>query len=216
MERLSSRTSKSKPTDKQTSVTLTAKEAKRERILQSAAEVFAERGYHATRISEIARSAGVADGTIYLYFASKDALLIALVEDAIGRFFEVLDREMAALHSARDKLARIVSLQLEMLESHRALARVFTVNLRETRRGLRAHMVPRFQQYLDRIADVVTEGQRRGEFRTDLPPMLVARAVFGALDGVTLTWALGRADMGGLRRASEVVVRVLLEGVGRS
>lgn len=188
---------------------------KRARILQAAAEVFAERGYHATRITEIARKAGVADGTIYLYFPSKDALLVALVDDAIGRFFDVLDGELGGLHSASEKLSRIVALQLGMLESHRALAEVFTVNLRETRRSLRALVVPKFQIYLDRIADVVAEGQRRGEFRTDLPPMLVARTIFGALDGVTLTWALGRADMGGLRRAAEVVVRVVLEGVRR-
>ncbi len=206
------RPAKSKPG---ASTRASAKAQKRARILQAAAEVFAERGYHATRVSEIASLAGVADGTIYLYFASKDALMVALVEDAIGRFFEVLDEEMLSLHTAREKLARIVALQLELLESHRALAEVFTVNLRETRRTLRTLIVPKFQQYLDRIADVVAEGQRRGEFRTDLPPMLVARAVFGALDGVTLTWALGRADMGGLRRAADVVARVVLEGIGR-
>lgn len=197
------------------SATANAKAEKRAKILQAAAEVFADRGYQATRISEIAAAAGVADGTIYLYFPSKDALLVALVDDSISRFFEVLDDELRGLDSAGDKLRRIVALQLDMLERHRALAEVFTVNLRETRRSLRHFVVPKFQQYLDRIADVVADGQRRGEFRTDLPPMLVARAVFGALDGVTLTWALGRADMGGLRRAADVVARVVLEGIGR-
>lgn len=186
---------------------------KRGRILDAAARVFVDHGFNETHISHIAKAAGVADGTIYLYFESKEALLVALFEDNVGRFFETLDRELAAMRTPRDKLKRVVELQLGLLDRERGLAELVTVNLRQSSPSMRAHMVPYFNAYLERIAAVVAEGQTRGDLRADIPPRVAARAVFGALDGLTLTWALGRGDEGGLVRTAELVSGLLLEGL---
>src|ERR1700678_2888109 len=165
---------------------------KRERILDAAVRVFAKKGFHATRVSEVAKAAGVADGTIYLYFKSKDQLLVSLFEDRVERLLQFLQTELPAKVGASEKLRRIIELQLGLLEGERDLAEVITVILRQSTKLMKEYAAPKFMAYLDAIARVVAEGQKAGDFRDDVAPHLVARATFGALDGIALTWALGK------------------------
>ena len=186
---------------------------KRERILKAATKVFARKGFYATRVSEVAKAAGVADGTIYLYFQSKDDLLVSLFEDRVVLLLAVLEREIEKRTTAKDRLRAIIELQLGLLEGERDLAEVITVNLRQSTRLMKQYAAPKFNLYLETIARVVHEGQKSGDFRDDVSPSVVARAVFGALDGLTMTWALGKADAGGLSRAATQVADVLLSGL---
>jgi TetR/AcrR family fatty acid metabolism transcriptional regulator len=186
---------------------------KRERILQAAVKVFAKTGFYAARVSEVARAAGVADGTIYLYFKSKDELLVSLFEDRVEKLLAFLRTELQTATTAREKLRRVFELQLGLLEGERDLAEVVTVILRQSTKLLKEYAAPRFLAYLDAIARVISDGQARGEFRSDVSPHLVARATFGALDGVALTWALGKADRGGLVRAAGQLSTLFLRGL---
>jgi TetR/AcrR family fatty acid metabolism transcriptional regulator len=188
---------------------------KRERILRAATKVFARKGFYATRVSEVAKAAGVADGTIYLYFKSKDDLLVSLFEDRVVLLLETLERELQKRDDARDRLRAIIELQLGLLEGERDLAEVITVNLRQSTRLMKQYAAPKFLLYLETIARVVGEGQKSGVFRDDVSSHVVARAIFGALDGVTMTWALGKADPGGLSRAATQIADVLLQGLER-
>jgi TetR/AcrR family fatty acid metabolism transcriptional regulator len=186
---------------------------KRERILRAAVKVFARKGFYASRVSEIAKAAGVADGTIYLYFKSKDELLTSLFEDRITRLLEVLRREIDAVPSGPGRVRRVVELQLGLLEGERDLAEVITVNLRQSTRLLKQYATKRFTEYLDLMALVIADAQHAGELRADVSPRIVARAIFGALDGIALTWALGSAEPGGLTRAGTQLADVLLQGL---
>ncbi|HEY1691608.1 MAG TPA: TetR/AcrR family transcriptional regulator [Polyangiaceae bacterium] len=186
---------------------------KRERILDAAVRVFAKKGFHATRVSEVAKAAGVADGTIYLYFQSKDELLVSLFEDRVERLLAFLQRELPAATGAAAKLRRIIELQLGLLEGERDLAEVLTVILRQSTKLMKEYAAPKFNAYLDVIAGVVAEGQATGELRADVSPHLAARAIFGALDGIAMTWALGKADRGGLVRASGQLAEMFLRGL---
>jgi TetR/AcrR family transcriptional regulator, fatty acid metabolism regulator protein len=186
---------------------------KRERILDAAVRVFAKKGFHATRVSEVAKAAGVADGTIYLYFKSKDQLLVSLFEDRVERLLTFLQNELPATVGASEKLRRIIELQLGLLEGERDLAEVITVILRQSSKLMKEYAAPKFTAYLDAIARVVAEGQASGELRGDVSPHLAARAIFGALDGITMTWALGKADRGGLVRASGQLAELVLRGL---
>jgi len=186
---------------------------KRERILDAAVKVFAKKGFHATRVSEVAKAAGVADGTIYLYFKSKDELLISLFEDRVERLLSFLHTELPKRSTATDKLRRIIELQLGLLEGERDLAEVVTVIIRQSTKLMKEYAAPKFTAYLDSIARVVAEGQASGELREDVSPHLAARAIFGALDGITMTWALGKADRGGLLRASGQLAELVLRGL---
>jgi TetR/AcrR family fatty acid metabolism transcriptional regulator len=186
---------------------------KRERILDAAVRVFARKGFYATRVSEVAKAAGVADGTIYLYFKSKDELLVSLFEDRVQRLLAFMQTELPATSGAAEKLRRIIELQLGLLEGERDLAEVITVILRQSTKLMKEYAAPKFTAYLDAIARVVADGQATGELRNDVSPHLAARAIFGALDGITMTWALGKADRGGLVRASGQLAEMVLRGL---
>jgi TetR/AcrR family transcriptional regulator, fatty acid metabolism regulator protein len=186
---------------------------KRDRILNAAVRVFAKKGFYATRVSEVAKAAGVADGTIYLYFKSKDDLLVSLFEHRVERLLAYLERELPRATGASEKLRRVIELQLGLLEGERDLAEVVTVILRQSTKLMKEYAAPKFSAYLDTIARVVSDGQAAGELRKDVSPHLAARAIFGALDGITMTWALGKADRGGLLRASGQLAEMVLHGL---
>jgi len=188
---------------------------KRDRILLAATRVFARKGFHATRVSEVAKAAGVADGTIYLYFKSKDELLISIFEDRVDHLLEAVRREMEALPNAQARLRRIIELQLGLLDGERDLAEVITVSLRQSTRLLKQYAAPKFLAYLETIADVIKGGQADGSFRDDVVPLDAARAIFGALDGLALTWALGPAHPGALQATAGQVANVFLQGLER-
>ncbi|MBI2896398.1 MAG: TetR/AcrR family transcriptional regulator [Deltaproteobacteria bacterium] len=186
---------------------------KRERILRGAIQTFARKGFYTARVSDIAKAAGVADGTIYLYFKNKDDILVSLFEERFDRLISTLRRELPALPDAVSRIRHLISIQLGAMESHRDLAEVITVNLRQSTRFLRQYAAPRFEEYLDVMASVIADGQREGSLRQDLSPMIVARAIFGSIDGLTLTWALGSAGPGELTRAAVQLTDVIVRGL---
>lgn len=189
---------------------------KRERILRAAVKVFAKKGFFASRVSEIAKAAGVADGTIYLYFKSKDDVLTSLFEDRMSRLLEVMRSVVSDSQRADERIRRLIELQLGLLDGERDLAEVVTVNLRQSSKLLKQYGARRFSEYLELMASVIAEGQHAGEFRRDVSPRIVARAIFGALDGIALTWALGNAEAGGLKRAARQLADVMLAGLAAS
>lgn len=191
---------------------------KRERILRAAIKVFARKGFYATRVSEIAKAAGVADGTIYLYFKNKDDVLVSIFEDRITKLLAFLRAEIEKAEGIEDKVRVVVELQLGLLEEQRDLAEVVTVNLRQSSRLLKQYAAPLFTEYLELIAGVIADGQREGVLRDDVSARVVARGLWGALDGVALTWALGGSKGGKpetLRRAATQIASVFLEGLKR-
>jgi TetR/AcrR family fatty acid metabolism transcriptional regulator len=189
---------------------------KRERILRAAIKVFARKGFYATRVNEIAKAAGVADGTIYLYFKNKDDVLVSIFEDRITKLLVFLKDEIAKAPSFDEKVRIVIELQLGLLEGQRDLAEVVTVNLRQSSRLLKQYAAPLFTEYLDLIAGVIADGQREGVLRNDVSPRVIARGLWGALDGVALTWALGGkspANPESLRRAASQIASVFLDGL---
>jgi len=186
---------------------------KRDRILKAAIKVFAKNGFYATRVCEIAKAAGVADGTIYLYFKNKDDVLITIFQDGIQQLLVIL-REVATSDEPFDqRITRIIELQLGLLEEQRDLAEVITVNLRQSSSLLKQYAAPLFMEYIDVIAGLVREGQKEGAFRKDINPRVVARSLFGALDAILLTWALGEGDPASLRKAASHCASLFLEGL---
>lgn len=186
---------------------------KRDRILKAAVKVFARTGFHATRVSEVAKAAGVADGTIYLYFKSKEELLVSLFEDRVEKLLAHMNAQLPKEPNAPARLRSIIDMQLGLLEGERELAEVITVILRQSTRVMKELAAPHFLAYLDAIAKVIAEGQAKGDFRRDISPHIAARAIFGALDGIALTWALGKAEAGALARAAGQLADILLRGL---
>ncbi|MGZ3427967.1 MAG: TetR/AcrR family transcriptional regulator [Polyangia bacterium] len=191
-------------------------EGKRGRILEAAIKVFAAEGFYNAKVSQIAHEAGVADGTIYLYFKSKDDLLINLFEDRMemvnANLREAIDTESTAVA----RLRRIVKLHLELVEQNRDMAEVISVELRQSSKFIREYSNPKFAEFLRTIAGAVVEGQRTGELRTGIDPYLFARALFGALDEIALAWLVkhpGSKASIELPRAAEQLGDLFIDGL---
>ncbi|MDB4968245.1 MAG: Fatty acid degradation regulator YsiA, TetR family [Myxococcales bacterium] len=191
-------------------------EGKRERILEAAIKVFAAEGFYNAKVSQIAQAAGVADGTIYLYFKSKDDLLINLFEDRMERVNANLREAIETETSAIAQLRRIVRLHLELVEQNRDMAEVISVELRQSSKFIREYANPKFAEFLRTIAGAVVEGQRTGELRTGIDPYIFARALFGALDEIALAWLVkqpGSKATIELPRAAEQLGDLFIDGL---
>ena len=133
---------------------------KRERILSAALKVFADRGFYNAKVSEVAREAGVADGTIYLYFRNKDDLLISLFEDRMDYLITRLVEELERVGgSAVDRIRRMVFMHLSIAHESPDLAEFITVELRQSGKFIKDYENPKFLSYLKVLRDLVEEGQ---------------------------------------------------------
>ncbi len=189
------------------SATATARPAssdKRARILDAAIKVFAERGFHSATVAEIARCAGVADGTIYLYFKSKDDLLLRLFDEKMTELLAEARAELAKERTAPARLARFIELHLAAVERNPDLASVLIVELRQSAQFLKAADRAKLAAYVDLIAEVVRAGQESGELTNDVSPAVVKRVIFGALDELALGWLLSNRRTSLKKTAAEV------------
>ena len=167
---------------------------KRRRILQAAVKVFARKGYFASRVSEIARHADVADGTIYLYFRGKEDILVSLFDEVMSEHVERAREEMLAVEGAPARLRVLAEHHLRVLGSDRDLAVVFQVELRQSTKFMERFTASWLGRYFDLVGGVIEEGQREGTLRADVPRKLVTKAFFGTLDELVTSWVVGRKD----------------------
>ncbi|MBX3293217.1 MAG: TetR/AcrR family transcriptional regulator [Acidobacteria bacterium] len=182
-----------------------------EAILRSAIRVFAVKGFFASKVSDIAKDAGIADGTVYLYFKSKDEILHSIFDRAMGEFIAEGRKELAALSDATEKLRRIAELHLEKLSQDRDLAIVFQVELRGSTKFMQAFSATGFRDYLEIIRKTIEEGQRAGVFRSDIKPVVAAKIFYGALDEMVTNWILSPKNYS-LRPMAGEVLKVFIHG----
>jgi TetR/AcrR family fatty acid metabolism transcriptional regulator len=166
------------------------KQLKRRAIVDAAISTFATRGFHKSRVSDIASRAGVADGTIYLYFKSKDDLLITIFEENMARLIDRLRTAIEDVGRWDDKLRTFASEHMLQVETNPELASVLQVELRLSSKFMKEYVPRRLQDYLDIVGDVIREGQESGRIRPDVNPKIIRRAFFGALDEIAMQWVL--------------------------
>lgn len=181
------------------------REDKRARILEAAVQAFSQNGYHATRMSDIAKAADVADGTVYLYFAGKEELLSTIFEDRMSRFLQVGRAELARIDGALAKLRRVVELHLEDLGHNPELTTVFQIELRHSSRFMELYSRGQLRDYFQLIAEILDEGQREGEIRAGLDTWFATKCIFGILDEAATNWVLSKKNY----RLHSVVPQIL-------
>src|SRR5262245_27789050 len=155
---------------------------KPQQIIEAAVRVFADKGYYSSRVSDIAREAGIAAGTIYLYFDTKRDILITLFREKMAAFVAALWRSIAEEPDAVAKVKRLVQLHFEMLENNPALAEVVQVELRQGQKFFRGPATQEIAAYFALIGSVLEEGVAAGRFRPDLPIKIATKTLFGAMD----------------------------------
>lgn len=163
-------------------------EAKYQRILEAALDVFARKGFHESKISEIARAAGVADGTIYLYFKNKDDLLISLFEAKLEAINQGLREELAHIHGVREKLGCVIRYHLKLAQQNPTLAAFITIELRRSGKFMKDYAKSQLADYLSQWGSIIDDGKASGDFRTDFSTGILKHILFGALDHACVTY----------------------------
>lgn len=175
--------------------------------------MFAENGFSSARVSDVAKAAGVADGTIYNYFRNKDDLLICLFEDRMEILVGTLRAELAKHETAVARLKRFIELHLGFGEGQPELAEVLTVELRQSSKFMREYKARQFGEYLEVLAEVIEDGRTRGEFIVEGDVKVMTRAIFGALDETNLAWLRGKRAPGTLTANAPVLQNIILNGL---
>ena len=187
---------------------------KREAILRAAITVFAHNGYFNSKVADIAREAGVADGTVYLYFKSKEEILHSIFDRSVDEALAAAREQITLINDPREKLRRIALLHLERLGADRDLAVVFQVELRGSTKFMEEFSAAGFAEYLALIRATFEEGQRAGIFRADLNANVVAKILFGALDEMATNWILSKRRYR-LAPMADEVLDIFLNGVNK-
>jgi TetR/AcrR family fatty acid metabolism transcriptional regulator len=185
---------------------------KPQQIIDAAVRVFARNGFYNSRVSDIAREAGIASGTIYLYFKTKDEILVTLFREKMAAFVAALRTEIAREKDPEAKIRRLVRLHFEVLEASPDMAEVVQVELRQGQKFFRGASAHEISAYFDLIGSILHEGVAGGVFRRDLPVKVATKMLFGAMDQVTTSWVLGKRGYR-LADAAEPVANIFLKGV---
>ena len=181
-------------------------------ILRAATKVFAERGFFNAQVADVARAAGVAAGTVYLYFHGKDDLLVSIFERTMSDAIAAGRAALAEVDDPIERLRRVARLHLERMGRDRDLAVVFQVELRQSTKFMERFSATGLREYLGIIRDVIADGQARGLVRTDVSPTTAAKVFFGSLDEMATNWILSRRRYP-LAADADVVVDLFLNGV---
>ncbi|MGE3887600.1 MAG: TetR/AcrR family transcriptional regulator C-terminal domain-containing protein [Vicinamibacterales bacterium] len=187
---------------------------KRDAILRAAVRVFARHGFFQSQVADVARVAGVAAGTVYLYFRSKDDLLVSIFERTMKDAIAEGRAALAGVPDPEARLRRIARLHLERLGRDRDLAVVVQVELRQSIKFMERFSSTHLQDYLNIIRRTIADGQDAGTFRRDVSANTAAKVFFGALDEMATNWMLSRRKYD-LVAEADVVVDLLIGGLGR-
>src|SRR5438093_7724962 len=184
---------------------------KRELILRAAIDVFAERGFFGAQVADVARAAGIAAGTVYLYFRSKDDLLVSIFERTMRDGLAEGRKAVADVRDPAERLRRFARLHLARLGHDRKLAIVFQVELRQSTKFMERFSSTLLRDYLGLIRTAIADGQAAGVFRADLNATVAAKMFFGALDEMATNWMLSRRRYS-LEPDADAVVDLFLNG----
>lgn len=181
-------------------------------IIDAAVVVIAENGYHHAQVSKIAKQAGVADGTIYLYFKNKEDILISVFQEKMGLFVENLKKIISDGTTSSEKLLKMVENHFRVLATDHHLAIVTQLELRQSNKEIRMKINEVLKEYLMLLDDILIEGLENGEFQEELDIRLARHMVFGTIDETITTWVMNEQKYD-LMKLAPKVHRLLMSGM---
>jgi len=183
------------------------------KIIAAATKIFSQKGFFKAKVSEIAREAGIADGTVYIYFKHKDDILISLFEEKMQ---EVLDNMKGQIDQETDplkKIERFALVHLQLIEDHQDIAEIIQVELRQSSMFMKNYHNTKFLEYLNIISSIIQEGKEKGVIREDVMPGIAKRAFFGALDEMSRFWVLSKKPKYDIQTASRQITNFFIHGI---
>jgi TetR/AcrR family transcriptional regulator, fatty acid metabolism regulator protein len=191
----------------------TGQEDKRRLILDAAVHVFAQKGYHTSRVGDIAEEAGVAHGLLYHYFRSKDELLETIVRETWRDVLDAVRAVEETDETARERLAGVAKILLRAWRRDPDLVRVLVREV--TRSATLQRQIVEIDQAFASLERIIANGQEEGEFRADVDPRMVGYVFYGALEEILTGWVLGQLDDGDeqIAAAEQTVIEVVCGGL---
>lgn len=186
---------------------------KYKQIIDAAVVVIAENGYHQAQVSKIARRAGVADGTIYLYFKNKEDILISLFEEKMGEVIKKVNQKLTPATTAVDKLFVFIDTHFKILSEDPALAIVTQLELRQSNKKLRLKINKTLKGYLAMLEEILIEGKQKGEFSKLLDVRVARQMIFGTIDETVTTWVMNDTKYD-LTKLAQPIHHLLINGCG--
>lgn len=187
--------------------------SKHSAILVAATKIFAKKGFFNARISDIAKEAKIADGTVYLYFNNKHDILISVFEEEIGKLLSQAEKIINKEITPQEKLSFFITNHLRVMKKNKYLAEVIQSELRQADKTIKKFRNTKFTEYLAVIADIIVLGQKQGSFRTDTNPEIMKRVIFGALDEVSRAWSVSLDINYSIEETSNQLNTFLLNGL---
>ena len=186
------------------------------RIISAATKVFAKKGFYKAKVSEIAQEAAVADGTIYLYFENKEAILISLFEEQMKHVLDNMREQISKEKDAAKKIEKFALSHLKLIEQNKDMAEIIQVELRQSSKFMKEYENEKFAQYLNLIDNIIREGQEEGIFKKTVIPGIAKRAFFGALDEMSRFWVLSTRRKYDIETAARQISEYFLNGLKNS
>jgi len=183
------------------------------RIIAAATKVFARKGFYKAKVSDIAQEAGVADGTIYIYFNHKDDILISLFEEKMQEVLDNMEKQISSESDPFAKIEKFAFLHLRLIQDNKDMAEIIQVELRQSDKFMKDYHNEKFAQYLDLIGTIIQEGKEKGLFREDVIPGIAKRAFFGALDEMSRFWVLSKRHRYDIQTAAKQISSYFIDGI---
>ncbi len=183
------------------------------RIINAATKIFAKKGFFQAKVSDIAKEAKVADGTIYLYFENKDDILISLFEEQMQKVLENMRAQISEEKDAIKKIEKFALNHLRLIESNKNVAEIIQVELRPSSKFMKEYKNEKFMEYLNLIGEIIREGQKKGLFKKGIIPDIAKRAFFGALDEMSRFWVLSSHKKYDVETAAKQISEYFLYGL---
>jgi len=185
------------------------------RILEAAVSVFAEKGFHQATISQIAREAGVADGTIYLYFKNKDDILVQFFTYKTKQVFAGFREAVKKADNAIAKLRNLVHRHLEEFQKDRNMAVVYEAMTHQNIELVQVNIREMSKMYQDIVSEIIERGQEEGVMRRDLYIGLVKRFILGAVESAISNWLRSKRKYD-LTSMTDPIIDLFIRGIGNN
>ena len=186
---------------------------KHNKIIKAAIKVFAKKGFFNARITDIAKEAKVADGTIYLYFNNKYDILISVFEQEIGRLIDQITKLLEKEDNPQRMLELFIHKHLQEMKKNRNLAEVIQIELRQTNKLIREYRNNKFSEYINILSTIIRKGQKERLFREDIHPGIAKRVIFGGLDEIARIWSLNLDDEYSVEETARQLTSIFLNGI---
>jgi AcrR family transcriptional regulator len=181
-------------------------------ILGAARSVFSEHGYGAAAVAEIAKRAGVVEGTVYSYFESKRALLIAVMKSFFDELIAETESGLRAIRGTENKLRFVIRRQFDTFAEDLGLCRVIISEARPDIALYDEAILDLNRRYTGLALGVLEEGVRAGDLRSDIVPSVIRDLIYGGIEHAVWRFVFsdGNLDLGAL---SDQLADAVLGGI---